>query len=183
MSLEYPFDLKKSESELNDNILKGIKNKKILNEKGNYYNDIILDNYSKDFLDIIDEMMTLEPKQRPDIETILKKDIVIKRMKSLLEESKFNEKIADSQINKYQENEQKILKSIQERLNEQKKQFDEKGDLLVIEDLIKGEDIPSEKKIDEFISKTQNKKIQYNYLRQMSLIQEILKRNNTIPNL
>ena len=76
MTLEYPFD-SETESGLYKNILKGIKNKKILNEEGKNYNDIILKNYSKDFLDIIGEMMALNSKKRPDIGDIFKKSIVI----------------------------------------------------------------------------------------------------------
>ena len=180
MTLEYPFD-SDNLSELYENILKGIKNKKILNEEGNHYNDIFAKKYSKDFLDIVDEMMTLEPEKRPNIEDILEKKIVIERMDSLLRENKFNLDSANFEIKRYQENEQKILNLIQKRLIEQKKQYDDNDDYLNIEDINEEEDISRELIKDEVQTQREIKKLRYNFLRQMSLIhKERLKRNKTI---
>ena len=178
MTLEFPFYSEK----LEENIKKGIKNKNILNEEGNYYNDIILKRYSKEFLDIIDEMMTIDPKERPEIEDILQKKIVVERMESLLIESKFNFEKADIEIKKYQENEQRILKLIKERLNKKEEQFDEIN-YIIIED-ISEKDIKEEKNenaiLTQQINQLQNDRLKYNYLRQMSLIHtEKLKRIKT----
>ena len=183
MTLEYPFD-SETESGLYKNILKGIKNKKILNEEGKNYNDIILKNYSKDFLDIIGEMMALNSKKRPDIGDIFKKSIVIERMDSLLKDNKFNEVTAGNEIKKYQEKEQKILKLTQGRNDEKIEQLVEKKDDLVIVSIEEGDIVQSEdiKNEEETLQQNQKLQLHYNYLRQLSLIyKERLKRNNTIP--
>ena len=183
MTLEYPFD-SETESGLYKNILKGIKNKKILNEEGKNYNDIILKNYSKDFLDIIGEMMALNSKKRPDIGDIFKKSIVIERMDSLLKDNKFNEETAVNEIKKYQEKEQKILKLTQGRNDEKIEQLVEKKDDLVIVSIEEGDIVQSEdiKNEEETLQQNQKLQLHYNYLRQLSLIyKERLKRNNTIP--
>ena len=186
MTLECPFD-SKSEEELEINIIKGIKNPKILNKERNNYNDIILEKYSKDFLDVIDEMMNLEPGKRPTIEDIFKKKVVIERMDSILKKNNFNEETANIEINdiknKYQENEQKILKLIEEKLNKNKETYEEKDNFLVIEDINKAEDIKSDDIKDENLTIKQNQilELRYNYLKQMSLInKQKFKRSETI---
>ena len=90
MALEFPFEGKNKE-EIYENILKGNKNQKIVN-KDNKYNEKILKNYSEEFLNLIDEMMSLDPLQRPMAEEILRKDIIKKRMNDYLEENNFDEK-------------------------------------------------------------------------------------------
>ena len=171
MTLESPFD---SKNESYENILKGIKNKNILNKEGNYYNDIIIKNYSKEFIDIIDEMMALDPEKRPDIEDIYKKKIIIEGMISFLRENKFNEQTADFEIKKYQENERKISKLIQEEINER---YTNNNDT-------EGSDLECKELKKRIQSQSQNSKLRYNFFRQMSLInKEILKRNKTLsPN-
>ena len=186
MTLEFPFDSKREE-ELEKNIIKGIKNKKILNKERNNYNDIILENYSKDFLDVIDEMMNLEPNKRPTIEDIFKKKVVIERMDAILKKNDFNEETTNNEINniknKYQENEQKILKLIEEKLNKNKETYKGEDNFLIIEDINEAEDIASDEIKDENLTINQNQKLElrYNYLRQMSLIyKEKFKRSETI---
>ena len=94
MSLEKPFDK-------NEDIINNIKSKKIFNKEKNCYIDKIVEKYSKEFLDLIDEMMTYEPSKRPSIEEILKKDIIKKRMDLYLKENKFNKDEATEAINNY----------------------------------------------------------------------------------
>jgi serine/threonine protein kinase len=169
MTLEFPF----YSENLKENIINGIKNKKILNEEGNNYNDIILKRYSQEFLDIINKMMTIDPEERPEIEDILQKKIVVERMESLLIESEFNFEKADIEIKKYQENEQRIIKLIKERLNKKEEQFDKETNYIIIED-INEKDIIEEKNenaiLTQQINQLQNDRLKYNYLRQMSLI-------------
>ena len=94
MSLEKPFDK-------NKDIIKNIKSNKIFNKEKNCYIDKIVEKYSKEFLDLIDEMMTYEPSKRPSIEDILEKDIIKKRMDLYLKENKFNKDEAIKEINNY----------------------------------------------------------------------------------
>jgi len=74
MSLEKPFDSE-------DDIINNIKSQKIFNKEKNCYIDKIVEKYSKNFLDLIDELMTYEPSKRPTIDEILEKPIVEERMK------------------------------------------------------------------------------------------------------
>ena len=94
MSLEKPFDSI-------DDIINNIKSEKIFNKEKNCYIDKITEKYSKEFLDLIDEMMTYEPSQRKNVEEILEKDIIQKTMKLYLKENKFNQNEATEAINKY----------------------------------------------------------------------------------
>jgi NIMA (never in mitosis gene a)-related kinase len=94
MSLEKPFDKDKD-------IINNIKSNKIFNKEKNCYIDKIVEKYSKEFLDLIDEMMTYEPSKRPSIEKILEKDIIKKRMNLYLKENKFNKDETIKEINNY----------------------------------------------------------------------------------
>ena len=94
MSLEKPFDK-------NEDIINNIKSNKIFNKEKNCYIDKIVEKYSKEFLDLIDEMMTYEPSKRPSIEEILEKDIIKKRMDLYLKENEFNKDEATEAINNY----------------------------------------------------------------------------------
>ena len=96
MSLEKPFDK-------NKDIIKNIKSNKIFNKEKNCYIDKIVEKYSKEFLDLIDEMMTYEPSKRPSIEKILEKDIIKERMDLYLKENEFNKDEATKAINNYNE--------------------------------------------------------------------------------
>ena len=96
MSLEKPFDK-------NKDIIKSIKSNKIFNKEKNCYIDKIVEKYSKEFLDLIDEMMTYEPSQRLSIEEILEKDIIKERMDLYLKENEFNKDEATKAINNYNE--------------------------------------------------------------------------------
>lgn len=105
MALEFPFEGSNKE-EVYKNILKGEKNKKILNKDKTNYNENILQNYSQEFLDLIDEMMSLDPMQRPMPEDIMKKNIFQNRMDEYLDKNyaskkrtKFRESIIAPNIN------------------------------------------------------------------------------------
>ena len=113
MSLEIPFENK-------DDIINNRKSKNIFNKEKNCYIDEIMQKYSNEFLDLIDEMMTLKPSERPSIEEILEKDIIKKRMALYLKENKYNKNEAVEAINNYivkfgsiQEEEEINLKNIE----------------------------------------------------------------------
>ena len=113
MSLEKPFDKNKDiinniksnklekPFDKNKDIINNIKSNKIFNKEKNCYIDKIVEKYSKEFLDLIDEMMTYEPSKRPSIEDILEKDIIKKRMDLYLKENKFNKDEAIKEMNNY----------------------------------------------------------------------------------
>ena len=113
ITLEFPFE-GNNKDEIIENIKKGNKNKNILNEEKNNYNKTILDIYSKELLDLIDEMMNLDPTQRPMAQDILRKNIIKNRMNKYLEENNYDakkNKEACASIRKYNENlEKKRLK-------------------------------------------------------------------------
>ena len=82
-------------------IINNIKSNKIFNKEKNCYIDKIVEKYSKEFLDLIDEIMTYEPSKRPSIEDILEKDIIKTRMFLYLKENEFNKDEATKAINSY----------------------------------------------------------------------------------
>jgi serine/threonine protein kinase len=94
MSLEIPFNSV-------DDVINNVKKKTIFNKEKNCYIEKIEKKYSKEFLDLIDKMMTYEPSQRPTVEDILQKDIIRERMRSYLKENEFNENEATKAINNY----------------------------------------------------------------------------------
>ena len=89
ITLEFPFE-GNNKDEIYENILKGNKNKNILNKEKNNYNQAILDIYNKELLDLIDEMISIDPLQRPLAEDILKANIIKKRMNECMEENNYD---------------------------------------------------------------------------------------------
>ena len=94
MSLEIPFNSV-------DDVINNVKKETIFNKEKNCYIEKIEKKYSKEFLDLIDKMMTYEPSQRPTVEDILQKDIIRERMRLYLKENEFNENDAIKAINNY----------------------------------------------------------------------------------
>ena len=161
MSLEFPFEGKGNEN-VYDNIKKGNKNKKILNENNNNYNENISKHFSKEFRDLIDEMMTIEPEKRPSAEEILKKDIIKNRMISFYNENKnnFDYYEAEKFIEKYKfenENNETSKKNIKDI------KIDDSDDLNKTEEM----------------TPVKPEKIKYDYLRQMSFLHVQIKRIKT----
>ena len=147
ITLEYPFKGKDKE-EIYKNIVNGLKNN---------YNDEVLKKYSKEFLDLIEEMMSLEPKKRPFADEILKKNISKKRMDEYLKENDFDDKKnneANADIQQYTKKNLKIKESI-----------------FILDDdfKINGNDDEIEEEEEE---ESQNKddKENYDFIRQMSMI-------------
>ena len=164
MSLEIPFEIDVNKYE---NIIKKIKNPKILNNDKSNYNDDIINHYSKEFLELIDWMLTINPIQRPTARQILQKDIIRKRMNSFLQENKFNSDEAINEINNYIEKEKEKVKDFENK----------EDDLDIIIEDIGLEDICNEKSMKAISA--QEDKIKYDFFRQMSLIDESLKKLKT----
>ena len=166
MSLEIPFEYGLKNKDIFENIKKNIKNEKILNKDKSNYNDDIIKNYSTEFLELIDWMMTIDPKKRPSAQQILEKDIVRKRMNSFLKENEFNSDI--NEINKY----------IKKEKEKYQIDFENKDDDINIEiEDIGNEEINNEENMKRI--STQEDKIKYDFFRQISFIDKNLKKVKT----
>jgi NIMA (never in mitosis gene a)-related kinase len=149
LTLEYPFE-GKNKDEIYKNITKG--------EKKNYSEEI-LKKYSKEFLDLIDEMMSLDPKKRPSADEILKKNISKKRMNEYLKENDFDDK---------KNNEANV--DIQQYA---KKNLKFKESIFIIDDDFKNDendDDDDDEKEDKEESQNKDDKDNYDFIRQMSMI-------------
>jgi len=165
MSLEKPFDSE-------DDIINNIKSQKIFNKEKNCYIDKIVEKYSKNFLDLIDELMTYEPSKRPTIDEILEKPIVEERMKLYLKENKFNKNEATEAINNYIKEFRKIEKDEDEDINLCNIKIEDNND-----------DNLDVSHTSAMTDPQKKEKIKYEFAKQLTLINEILNRAKTInPN-
>ena len=155
ITLEFPFE-GNNKDEICENILKGNKNSKFLNEEKNNYNQTILDIYSKELLDLIDEMMSLDPIQRPIAEDILRKDIIKKRMDEYMEENNYDSKKNNevyASIKVYTE-------------NYEKKRKKHKESVIVLED---GKTVKNNEMFYYNLTEEKDNKENYDLMRQMSM--------------
>ena len=152
--LDYPFEGKTNE-EKQENIKKG--NKKEIPKECKI---------DREFIDIINQMLSLRPDERPTAEDILKKAIIKTRIQGYLNGNKFDLKNSKMIINKY-ENENKDKDSKKEiRIN-------------VFEEI--DDDLLDLEKIKEKIEQKNNKAI-YDYHKQMILMStELPRRSNSLP--
>ena len=90
ISLRAPF-LGYETEEIYENILKRNINSNILNKEKNGFNNYITKRYSKNLLDLVKEMISMNPDDRPNAKDILNRDIIKERMESYLKENNFNE--------------------------------------------------------------------------------------------
>ena len=90
ISLHLPF-VSEEEEDINENILKKKLNKEILNKEKNGFNDTINKTYSKDFLNLIEQMVSINPEQRPSVNDILNNIMIKQRMNEYLIENNFDE--------------------------------------------------------------------------------------------
>ena len=97
ISLRAPF-LGYETEEIYENILKRNINSNILNKEKNGFNNYITKRYSKNLLDLVKEMISMNPDDRPNAKDILNKDIIKERMESYLKENNFNENEAINNI-------------------------------------------------------------------------------------
>ena len=164
MSLEIPFNN-------NDDVINNIKRKEIFNKEKNCYIEKIEKKYSKEFLDLIDKMMTYEPSQRPTVEDILQKDIIRERMRSYLKENEFNENEATKAINNYIEKYGSIGKG------------DEKSSLFCIKIEDSNEDNLDVSHTSLMTDPLKEAKKKYEFVIQLTLINNFLNRSKTLnPN-
>lgn len=91
ISLRFPFVVDDNE-DINNNILNKKFNTKILNKEKNDFNEKIKKNYSKEFLDLINQMVMINPDDRPSVIDILNKNLIKQRMFNYLLENNFDEK-------------------------------------------------------------------------------------------
>ena len=166
MALELPFEGGNID-DIYKNILERKKNKKILNKEKNNYIQNILDNYSKEFLDLIDELMSQNPKNRPTAEQILEKDIIKKRMNLYLKENNFNSKDVENFIQNYEQNE--IKEDFEEEKNKTNLQ------IIITENDNNNEDLNK----TQDVTPLKNNKVKYDFQRQMSLIHNNLLKKKT----
>ena len=175
MTLNFPFDLKKKIENKYDNIIKGIKSKKITDSNGNYKEEI-KNKYSKEFLDLINEMMSLNPQKRPYIEDILNKDIIIKRMDTILKENKFNPIKACKIIQEYEEKKEKENIEIKEKIDENLKNI-----IIIDEPTDENESFDNNNVLTQENTPAKKDTLRYNFQRQLSLIhKERLNRRTTM---
>ena len=91
ISLHLPFVSDGEEENINEKILKKKFNEKILNKEKNSLNDFIKKKYTKEFLDLIDQMISINPEQRPSVNDILNNNLIKQRMEEYLKENDFDE--------------------------------------------------------------------------------------------
>ena len=147
MTLEFPFEGETIEK-LYDNIINMNKNKKILNKEKNYYKKEIVDKYSKEFLNLIDELMSYDPEKRPTTEQILEKNIINERMKSYLKENNYNSNEVENKIKNYKqkEEEEKIKDNFEENNNKLNIIIEEMKEKEEIENIVQTMDVTPKKK-------------------------------------
>ena len=164
MSLEIPFNSV-------DDVINNVKKETIFNKEKNCYIETIEQKYSKEFLDLIDIMMTYEPSQRPTVEDILQKDIIRERMRLYLKENEFNENDAIKAINNYIEKYGSIGKG------------DEKSSLFYIKSEDNNEDNLDMSHTSCMTDPLKEAKKKYEFVIQLTLINNFLNRFKTLnPN-
>ena len=153
MILDYPFE-GITDEEKHANILEG-KKKEIPDDC----------NYGQDFIEIINQMLSKKENDRPSADDILQKGIIRTRTESFLTEKKFSSPDNEKAIKEYED---------QQKEEENRIIFVEEGDQ------IKKFDPEEENRIKEFNSKIKSKKAEYDFHRQMSLMDnEILKKSKS----
>ena len=111
ISLRLPFVVTEKE-EIYNNILNKELNPKILNKDKTDFNEKIKNNYSKEFLDLINQMVSINPDDRPSVKDILNKNMIKRRMENYLLENNFNEKEIVNTINDLDEKINNIYNNI-----------------------------------------------------------------------
>ena len=150
ITLNYPFE-GESDTEIEDNILKGNIKK--------------IPDYCKvdnRFIELIKEMLSIRPEERPSAEEILERQLLNSIMKCYLESNNFDDTKAKNEINKY-EKENKIGEFKEIRVLERD-----------INDIITYED-------DEQNIIIRAEKANYDFLRQMTNMKMQIKKSNTFP--
>ena len=124
ISLKVPF-LGYEDGSVYENILNRNLNPDILNKEKNGFKEYITKKYSKELLDLVARMISINPDDRPDAKDILNQNIIKQRMQSYLQENKFNENEAINNIKeineqikeKFDKNNEKDITEKERKLN------------------------------------------------------------------
>ena len=119
--LRLPF-LGEDHETLYNNIIHKILNPKILNKDKTGYNEDIIKNYSKEFIDLIDKMVSVNQDDRPSVKEILNKAIIKTRMELYLKENNFDE----NEIIKTKDEIKQKIKEISKNIEKNEKDLTEK---------------------------------------------------------
>ena len=133
ISLRIPF-LGYENEEIYKNILDRNINTKILNKEKNGFNNNITKRYSKKLLDLIKEMISINPEDRPNAKDILNRDIIKERMELYLKENNFDENEAIKNIDIIKndiKDKESFLKDNDKNINEKER----KQNIKIIKDL------------------------------------------------
>ena len=152
--LDYPFEGSTNE-EMQNNIRIG-KRKEIPKDC----------NFDPKYIELLNEMLSLRPEERPTAEQILEKPIINIRMKCYLNENGFDIKKSNLFIEQYEQND--------------KNNSDEEIRVNVFDEF----DDDENKTNEEAVKKAEEKKfkrIRYDFIRQMTYIDEVIKKSNTFP--
>ena len=155
MYLKYPFE-GKTDEEIEKNILEG-NIKELPNENS----------YDVKFVELINEMLSKRPDERPSAKDILEKTIIKTRIESYLKENNFDALVA-----------KKTIKDYEDEIIIQNKKKKEKEILVVNDDDDKIEDFisPEKLKINE---DNRKKKSFYDISRQMTLMKNDYRKSKT----
>ena len=124
-------------------------------------------NFDPKFIELLNEMLSLKPEERPTAEEILEKPIIKIRMKCYLDENGFDVKKSNLFIEQYEQNDNNNNNE-EIRVNV----FDE------------FEDDDKNETNEEVIKKAEEKRfkrIRYDFNRQMTYIDEVIRKSNTFP--
>jgi NIMA (never in mitosis gene a)-related kinase len=119
--LRLPF-LGEDHETIYNNIIHKILNPKILNKDKTGYNEDIIKNYSKEFIDLIDKMVSVNQDDRPSVKEILNKAIIKTRMELYLKENNFDE----NEIIKTKDEIKQKIKEISKNIEKNEKDLIEK---------------------------------------------------------
>ena len=146
ITLNYPF-----EGDDNNEIEKNIKERKIKEIP----RDCKID---KSFIEIINQMMSLNPKERPTAKQILEKETIKARMDCYLRENEFNAKEAIEAIKEYEEKKKKEYTEIRVSDEEMKDLFSD---------------------LNEEIEANKESKANYDLIRQMTIMSKTIKKTKS----
>ena len=116
------------------------------------------------FLEIINEMLSIRPEERPSAENIVQKGIIKTRMNCYLQQNDFNLKNSIDIINKYEKDDDNEFKKIKKI---KVVDYDEKDNKYVY--------------FENFLNENRKKKALYDFNRQMTIMSSIVKRTNSLP--
>ena len=159
ISFRLPFVVTEKE-EIYNNILNKELNPKILNKDKTDFNEKIKNNYSKEFLDLINQMVSINPDDRPSVKDILNKNMIKRRMENYLLENNFNEKEIVNTIKDLDEKIKNIYNNINNNDDKTISQKQKQQNIKDIKLLVKKKEFYKKMIIINESSKTETKSIE-----------------------